>query len=98
MEHLRRILDEAFDQAANGKGRERHGNGLGFLDQPVMTITREVGLGFPLGQAIKKTRESLVLLGKSPEMAKNELLGAMVYLAAAALHIEQENSRDDKEV
>ena len=48
------VLQKALYQAQDGKGAERHGNGLSFTEQPALTITRAVGLGFPLGQAMKK--------------------------------------------
>lgn len=82
-EKLRRIFQAAIDQAAHGKGKERHAeNGEHFEDQQICEITRRVGIGFPLGQAIKKAIESCRLPGARGEA---ELLGAMNYLAAAAI-------------
>ena len=46
---LRAILDEAYAQSAHGKGRERHGNSLPWDKQPILQITRSVGVGFPAG-------------------------------------------------
>jgi hypothetical protein len=80
------VLRDALDQAQNGKGEERHGNGLSFTGQPALTITRAVGLGFPLGQAMKKIQESQRM---DTDAAKRELLGAINYLAAAVLFLDE---------
>lgn len=84
-EALAEILGEAFDQSANGKGRERHSSGQPWTQQPIITITGTVGVGFPLGQAMKKIDESQRM--EEPERAVAELLGAIVYLAAAIYNI-----------
>lgn len=76
------VLRDALNQAQVGKGEERHGNGLSFMEQPILTITRAVGLGFPLGQAMKKIQECQRM---DADAAKRELLGAINYLAAAVL-------------
>lgn len=83
---LRRVLALAISQAADGKGKERHANGKPFSEQPLMEISRMVGSGYALGQAMKKAQESIRL---PPEMAKAELLGAINYLAAAYMLIEE---------
>lgn len=80
------VLQKALYQAQDGKGAERHGNGLSFLEQPALTITRAVGLGFPLGQAMKKIQESQRM---DRDAAKRELLGAINYLAAAVLFLDE---------
>jgi hypothetical protein len=80
------VLQKALYQAQDGKGAERHGNGLSFTEQPALTITRAVGLGFPLGQAMKKIQESQRM---DPDAAKRELLGAINYLAAAVLFLDE---------
>jgi hypothetical protein len=80
------VLREALDQAQSGKGEERHGNGLSFMEQPALTITRAVGRGFPLGQAMKKIQECQRM---EPDAAKRELLGAINYLAAAVLFLDE---------
>ena len=80
------VLRDALEQAQNGKGAVRHGNGLSFTDQPALTITRAVGLGFPLGQAMKKIQECQRM---DTDAAKRELLGAINYLAAAVLFLDE---------
>ena len=82
------VLQQALWQAQNGKGRERHADSddQAFTDQPALTITRAVGLGFPLGQAMKKIQESQRM---DIDAAKRELLGAINYLAAAILFLNE---------
>ena len=84
---LRRVLDLAWQQAANGKGRERHAkDGEPFEQQKICEIARRVGLGFPIGQAVKKAEES-VGLGIGAGIREN--LGAINYLAAAVIVMEE---------
>jgi len=88
---LRRVLDLALDQAANGKGKERHANeGEPFEKQKICEISRRVGLAFPIGQAIKKAEES-VRLGLDAGIREN--LGAINYLAAAVIVMEETVAR-----
>jgi hypothetical protein len=87
---LIRILNEAVEQAAHGKGKERHACDRPFDRQPIMEIQRLLGSNhFALGQAIKKAQESTRL---PKERAKHELIGAIVYLSAAILHLEEQPS------
>lgn len=78
------VLNDALNQAQIGKGAERHADGQPFTEQPVLSITRAVGLGFPLGQAMKKIQECQRM---DADAAKRELLGAINYLAAAILYL-----------
>ena len=77
---LEAALQAALAQARSGKGSARHSTGQDFLEQPIMTITRTHGVGFPMGQAAKKIEEASRM---TPDRARQELLGAIVYLAAA---------------
>ena len=83
-EALGEALAAAVEQAARGKGSERHAEkGEAFSDQLIFEIPRRLGAcgsGFLLGQAVKKIYESARL---GPERARAELLGAINYLAAA---------------
>ena len=89
---LRGILDEAYNQSAKGKGLERHGNGKAWTEQPILAITRDTGIGFPTGQAIKKVTEAVGMLSRGKgDAAARELLGAIVY-TAAAIHFIREGS------
>ena len=92
-EALREILREAYDQAAHGKGKDRHaGADLQFTDQPIFTITRAVGLGFPAGQAMKKIIEAGGMATRGEIVAaRRELLGAIVYTAALILQLPPQN-------
>lgn len=87
---LRRVFEAAVTQACGGKGKERHAAGEPFLEQTIMQIIRAHGLAFGTGQAEKKGREMHRLLALfGPERAQAELLGAMNYLAAAYLRLEE---------
>lgn len=89
-EPLRLALDAAFSQAAEGKGQSRHARNNDFLQQPILTITREVGYGFPAGQAIKKLTEAAKMIEVGAvDAARRELLGAIVYAAAAYIYLEE---------
>jgi hypothetical protein len=86
-ERLAGVLVRAFDQAASGKGKERHANDLPFDEQPMQSISdligTEAGMAF---QAIKKIQES----GRLPtrEAKVRELLGAIVYVSGMVIWLE----------
>lgn len=87
---LARVLLAAYDQAASGKGKERHANEDAFEDQPIFTIAGLVGIGFNSGQAIKKISEAVGMANRGkPDAAIREIHGAIVYLASLALLLEQ---------
>ena len=85
---LETALDAALAQATSGKGSARHSTGKNFLEQPIMTITRTHGVGFPMGQASKKIQEASRM---EPDAARHEVLGAIVYLAAAWIALNETN-------
>ena len=90
---LRSVLDMALNQAAFQKGAERHANGKPFTDQPMMEIGRMAGLGFPVGQAMKKGQEAIGMVARGQrDAAERELLGAINYLAGAVLLIREQNA------
>lgn len=92
-EDLSHVLNKAFEQAAFGKGEERHAGGRAFQKQPIMYIQNAVGSGYTRGQAIKKLEEAQTLLetrGLAPAQA--ELLGAIIYTAAAYLYMSEANN------
>lgn len=93
-EPLARVLSEAYDQSSRGKGKERHANARPFLRQPIMEIGRMVGTGYQIGQVMKKVQEAKGMADRGNyQAAKAELLGAIVYSAAAFMLLdEQENS------
>ena len=93
---LESVFADVLDQVTTGKGSERHGEteggrGLTFSEQPIMTITRYVGNGSPLGQAMKKLSEVPALMKhKGRDAAYKEILGAIAYAAAAALYLKED--------
>jgi len=91
---LRRVLDAAFDQSASGKGAERHANheAEAFQNQDIVAIPSRYGLTLagPGFQVEKKLREANRMLSRGEHAkAKHEILGAIVYSAAAYLLIEK---------
>lgn len=86
-ERLMVVLDEAYQQAAVGKGAERHGQDLPFEHQPMQQISRlldtDGGMAY---QAIKKIQEARRL--PTVERQKRELLGAINYLAGMVIYLE----------
>lgn len=91
---LAAVLDAALMQAARGKGAERHANGAIFTEQPMQLIARMVGLGFPLGQVLKKAAEAHGMVQRGDrDAARRELLGVIVYAAGAVLALDAEDAR-----
>lgn len=91
-ESLRSILNRAFDQAAFGKGAERHANQKPFEEQPMQRLCDAYGVGFALGQAGKKSEECQQL---QHDAQVKELLGAIVYLAGSILYLERKKAAND---
>lgn len=78
------ILMDAYNQAVHGKGADRHGAGLNFEDQDMLNIMDQHGsTDSATGQAMKKILEARRM--KSKNKAREELLGAIVYIAGAIL-------------
>lgn len=79
-QELADILQAAYDQAARGKGKERHANDLPFKDQRMQVISdlldSDDGMAY---QVIKKLTEGLQF--KDPAAREKELLGSIVYIA-----------------
>lgn len=88
-EKLAAVLQLAYDQAARGKGKERHANGEPFHEQVMQTGAQRFGVGALLFQAFKKSEESQRL---PHDRAVAELLGSIVYLAGAVIALEQARS------
>lgn len=84
---LQDVLDMAWQQAAHGKGKERHAEGgKPFHKQDICQEARDLGLAYPVGQARKKAKEALRL---TPEKAIQDLLGAINYLAATVIVVRE---------
>ena len=90
---LQDVLARAHDQAAAGKGAERHANNLPFEQQPILAETRAVGIGFVAGQARKKILEATRCWQDHPERAVADLLGAINYIAAEIIYIEEQQGK-----
>lgn len=88
-EPLAYVLHLALMQSQAGKGKDRHASdGKPFLGQSIMEEARACGIGFPIGQSRKKAREAIRLKELyGIRAAQDELLGAIVYLAAAWLRL-----------
>jgi hypothetical protein len=91
---LLKVLGDAYNQAASGKGKARHNaRNVSFERQPILEIARMCGLGYPTGQAQKKTQEAVSMFNRGEaDRAEAELLGAINYLAAAILLIRETKS------
>lgn len=90
-EQLAAVLNEALEQASDGKGKERHARGdTPFDRQPICEIGRMVGTGYNVGQAMKKSQEARGMIGRGqPDEAAFEMLGAINYLAAAIILVRE---------
>lgn len=89
-EHVARVLGLAFEQTASGKGQQRHGGNKPFRQQRIMTIARETGLGGLVFQSCKKAQEAQRMAGRDQfAAAKQEQLGAIIYLVAQYLLTEE---------
>lgn len=88
-EELEDVLERAYNQAALGKGAERHATGQAFHEQPMQTISDLVqsadGMAF---QAIKKIQESKRLPTRDAQV--RELLGAINYIVGMVIFIEKQ--------
>lgn len=84
-------LKKAYDQSTNGKGRIRHNpKDLPFTEQKIMQLTRMLGVGAPVFQVCKKSTEAVQMVERGQEdLAKSELLGAIVYAAAAYVYLDE---------
>lgn len=84
---LANVLQMAYNQAAVGKGVERHAVvGEPFHEQVMQIGAAKFGVGSLIFQAFKKSEESQRL---EHGRAVNELLGAIVYLAGAVIALEK---------
>jgi hypothetical protein len=84
---LREALEDAFAQAAYGKGKARHTTkDEPFEEQDIIKITALLGPMAPTFQVVKKIKEGIRMLGRGQRAdAIQEFLGAVVYAAAIAV-------------
>jgi len=94
---LEKILSEAYEQSASGKGHVRHSDGKPWEEQ-LINVIQGWGLDYARGQAVKKIVESQIYFNKvgNTQGAVAELLGAIVY-CAAAIHNLRKEVRNEKE-
>lgn len=77
------VLNSAFNQASEGKGKERHANDLPFQDQKIQKISEGLqSVDGLLYQVCKKAMESK---GLPYPRNVDELLGVIVYASAAII-------------
>ena len=86
---LYKVLLSAYNQASNGKGKERHqlNDDEPFENQKICEIARRLSVDYNLGQAVKKIYESKRLTDQR-DIA--ELYGAINYIAAAIIVKQEE--------
>ena len=90
---LRKVLDAAYEQAAYGKGAERHARGNPFEEQHMQTISRLLGSERGMAyQAIKKLTEGLDLPDRPAQI--KELLGAINYIAGIVVYWQGEDAKN----
>lgn len=84
-EKLVDVFQAAHDQAAYGKGKERHANNLPFDEQRMQSISNLLlspgGMAF---QVVKKMTEGLEF--EDHDRREAELLGAINYLAGIVIY------------
>jgi len=93
-EKLTDVLQAAQNQAAHGKGRDRHANNLPFHEQRMQTISKLIkspkGMEF---QAIKKLTEGMQF--DDHDRREAELLGAINYIAGIVIYFRE--SKDENQ-
>ena len=94
---LEDTLQAAIDQASTGKGKERHAVDNAFEEQVICAVQRLL-TNHPFGgqafQVIKKTIEAGRLYqNNGPDAAYAEVLGAINYLAAMGILIQEAKGR-----
>lgn len=95
---LENVLKQAFDQASQGKGSIRHSysDNEKFENQVLCEIARRLtprDFSAPLYQSVKKIYESTRL---ELDDAEKELLGAINYIAAAIILIQEKKLKINK--
>lgn len=93
MAELRSVLERAFLQVARGKGHKVHGQGIPFIEQPIVTLTTRLGIGGPAYQSTKKLDQAIrqVYFAKTYAdlmAAREEVLGAINFIAPIVLALD----------
>lgn len=93
-ERLAEVFCAAHDQAAIGKGADRHANGLPFHEQRMQTISQL--LDSPDGMAYQVCKKVVEGLGlPTLDRKRAELLGAINYLAGIVIFLEDREGDDE---
>lgn len=93
---LRKALEAAYDQAATGKGAERHADNHPFHEQPMQLAARLHGVGFITGQVSKKLSEAQGMMDRGEhDAAIREITGAIVYACGAFIYAEDKKHADE---
>lgn len=94
-EKLVAVFQAAHDQAAHGKGKERHANGLPFHEQRMQSISKTLASADGMAyQVVKKMTEGLQF--DDHKRREKELLGAINYLAGIVIYFrEASDSKED---
>lgn len=96
-ESLFKVFEESLNQAQSGKGKGRHtdGSGTPFEDQQICIIPRmQRTVNGPLFQSIKKCLEINNI--HDIEMKIKELHGAINYIAAAVIILEEQKEKNER--
>lgn len=80
----------AFEQAAMGKGKERHANDLPFVDQKILRLPAQQG--HPGGLIYQVAKKALESERMAPDARIRELNGVIVYASAAIIFTEGQQS------
>lgn len=85
------VLNDAYMQAARGKGNARHSAGKPFLEQPILEIVRMLdGIDGHAFQGMKKLQEASRMVKREQHNAAiHELYGVINYAAAAVIRIRE---------
>lgn len=96
-EKLVAVFQAAHDQAAHGKGKERHANGLPFHEQRMQSISKTLASADGMAyQVVKKMTEGLQF--DDHKRREKELLGAINYLAGIVIFFREAlDSKEAKE-
>lgn len=96
-EKLVAVFQAAHDQAAHGKGKERHANGLPFHEQRMQSISKTLASADGMAyQVVKKMTEGLQF--DDHKRREKELLGAINYLAGIVIYFREAlDSKEAKE-
>lgn len=93
-ERLAEVFCAAHDQAAIGKGADRHANGLPFHEQRMQAISQL--LDSPDGMAYQVCKKVVEALGLPTfDRKKAELLGAINYLAGIVIFLEDREGDEE---